>query len=381
MVTGAYFPEVSGASLQCRELLRALGDRVDAAVLTTSRLASNVPVEIDGVPVSRVPVRIGRRLSELAAAAALARGLLRLARRRSIVHFHGFSRKSLFLIPLARRLGKHTIVKLTSVGDDDPPSIRRQGRLHAWVHGSADLYIAVSPRQVELCVEAGIAAARVRLIPNGVDLARFRPSADEERATLRRALALPDAPVVLCVGHFSHDKQPQVLFDAWRRLGPPAGTLVFVGATRAHYEVDPALADRVRAAAAPFGRRVVFVERADEIEAYYRVADVFALPSRREGLPNALLEAMASGHACVASLLPGVTDTLIHDGVDGTLVPPGDVSALAQALDEVIADSATRRRLGEAARAHVAAHYDLRATAAAHLDLYEGFTAPSHRRR
>lgn len=98
---------------------------------------------------------------------------------------------------------------------------------------------------------------------------------------------------------------------------------------------------------------------------------MFALPSRREGLPNALLEAMASGAACVASRLPGVTDAMIDDGVSGRLVPPGDVDALAGALDALLGDAAKRARLGAAARKTVSARYSVAATAAAHLRAYE----------
>lgn len=380
MVTGAYPPEMSGAALQCRALLGALGDRVDAAVLTTTLLPNGAPTEVDGVPVHRVPVHVGSRGSEARAAAALAVGLVRLVRRRSIVHFHGFSRKSVLLLTLARALSKRRVVKLTSVGHDDPVSVREQGRVSALVYGSADVFVTVSPRQRELCLEAGVPSPRIRVIPNGVDLARFRPSGPERRRWLRRALSLPEtSPVTLFVGFFSDDKQPHVLFEAWRRLGTRAGTLVFVGATRSrYYEVDATLADRIRADAASFGNRVVFVERADAIEEYYGAADVFALPSRREGLPNALLEAMASGLGCVASHLPGVTDALIQDGVSGSLVPPGEPLALARALDALLADSTMRERFGAAARATVARGYDLETTAVAYLDLYQTLNRLGH---
>ena len=381
MVTGAYAPEMSGAALQCRALLGVLGERIDAAVLTTTLSSSRAPEVIDGVPVLRVPVHIGRRGSEMRAAAALALGLVRLARHRSIVHFHGFSRKSLLLMTLARAMCKRRVVKLTSVGHDDPLSVRAQGPLPASIYRSADVFVVVSPRQRELCHEAGIPAARIRMIPNGVNLQRFQPSGHEERVRLRRALSLPAAgPVILFVGFFSDDKQPHVLFDAWRRLGTRGGTLVFVGATRSHYyEIDATLADRLRAEAASFGNRVVFVERADTIEQYYGAADIFALPSRREGLPNALLEAMASGLGCIASHLPGVTDTLIEDGVSGTLVAPGEPSALARALDVLLADTAMRQRFGAAARATVARSYGIEATALAYLDLYGALNSPRPR--
>jgi glycosyltransferase involved in cell wall biosynthesis len=88
-----------------------------------------------------------------------------------------------------------------------------------------------------------------------------------------------------------------------------------------------------------------------------RAADVFALPSRREGLPVALLEAMACGLPCVASRLPGATDTVITHEQDGLLVPPGDAVALATALCRVLADPGLAAQLGRAARKTVTSRF------------------------
>jgi glycosyltransferase involved in cell wall biosynthesis len=82
----------------------------------------------------------------------------------------------------------------------------------------------------------------------------------------------------------------------------------------------------------------------------YRAADVFVLPSRREGLPVALMEAMSCGLPCVASLLPGATDTLIVDGVSGRLVPVGDVDAFSNAIAEMLRDPVRANAMGAAAR-------------------------------
>ena len=89
---------------------------------------------------------------------------------------------------------------------------------------------------------------------------------------------------------------------------------MIVGASQSdYYEIDPAMADRVRADAVRLGcaDRLQLVEHTSSIEQYYRAADIFVLPSKREGLPNALLEAMACGLPSIVSRLPGVTDSVI----------------------------------------------------------------------
>jgi glycosyltransferase involved in cell wall biosynthesis len=373
MVTGAYYPELSGAGLQCRQLVRALAGRVDFEVLTTSTSIRPVTPKVDGVPVHRVYVDVRNRRSTARAGAALGGAFLRVAHRIDIVHFHGFSRKSILLMALATALRKRRMVKLTSVGHDDPVAMCARGGAALHAYRRADLYVGVSPRQAELYRAAGLPPGRFVLIPNGVDVVRFRPAHDGEQRALRVELGLPvDLPLVLFVGFFSRDKQPHVLFDAWRRRPEPS-TLVFVGATRSpYYEVDTGLAEGVRSSAAQGGLddRLRLVERTDVVERYYRAADVFVLPSLREGLPNALLEAMASGLACVASRLPGVTDALIEDGRTGVLVPPGDATAVGESLAVLLADATLRRRLGTAARRSVEAGYTLERAAARHLEVY-----------
>src|SRR5206468_5038686 len=121
----------------------------------------------------------------------------------------------------------------------------------------------------------------------------------------------------------------------------------------------------IRSAAAEIGEtdRVLFVGPADDIEKYFRAADVFVLPSAREAHPVALLEAMACGLPCIATRLPGATDVIIDDGVSGRLCPADDEAAFAQALGEMLTDRAGARTLGARARETVAARYDIRHTA------------------
>lgn len=375
MVTGAYYPETTGGGLQCRQLVLALRDRATFSVLTTTADAVSREDVVDGIRVVRIAVTIGRIRATLAGALRVGRAFLGLRRRFQVVHLHGFSRKTILLIALARLWRRPIVLKLTSIGHDDPQAIEKKGRISAWAYGKADLYICVSPRQEALCRAAGLPPAKVRLIPNGVDTERFRPADDGERAALRRALGLPPSePIVLFVGFFSAEKQPHAAFEAWRKV-PGRSHLVYVGATAGrYYEIDPGLAPRIRAEAAQAGvaDRIHWVETTTEIERYVRAADVFVMPSSREGLPNALLEAMGAGLACIASRLPGVTDTIIEHGMNGVLVDPGDAASWTGALARLLGDPDYGQRLGERARKTIQERFSIERTAA---DVYEAYRA------
>ena len=138
------------------------------------------------------------------------------------------------------------------------------------------------------------------------------------------------------------------------------------------FELGGRLIDQLRATAqaSGFADRVVFVPPTNQVQDYFRAADMYVMPSIREGMPIALLEAMACGLACVASRLPGATDTMVEDGVSGRLVAPGDVDGFATAIGSLLADPATAARMGIAARRIVEDRYTMERVADMWLDAY-----------
>jgi glycosyltransferase involved in cell wall biosynthesis len=173
-------------------------------------------------------------------------------------------------------------------------------------------------------------------IPNGIDLTRFRPADAPERARARRELDLPaDRLIVLYCGTFQPLKGTPELVAVWQQLAPDDAMLVLVGEEAGGYRL-------------PFVPGLVVRPWQQDVAAYYRAADVFVLPSRAEGMSNALLEALASGLAVVATRV-GAAEALIRDREQGVLVAPGDVGGLTQALRQVLADQELRTRLQNAA--------------------------------
>lgn len=373
LVTGAYYPELSGAGLQSRALVRRLSDRVDFVVITTTADPSAcVAGKQDGIDVYRVLIDRANWLSKVIGAMRFVAAFLRVSHRFSIVQLHGFSQKSVLLIVLARLARKRVAIKLTSMGHDDAISMRRRGRI-AWAcYANADAYFAVSPGFAEGHAAAGLRRDRFRLMPNGVDVQRFRPAAAGERDMLRAALQIPASSVmVLFVGFFSREKRPDLLFQAWSKLD--SSVLVYVGATRStYYEIDQNLAAEIREEADRLGvaDRLRFLEPTHEIERLYRAADIFVLPSVREGMPNALLEAMASEVPCIATCIRGVTDVVIEDSVTGLLVRADDATSLEQALQRLIEDRTWAKRLGCGARRAVEMRYSLDQASDRYLNAY-----------
>jgi glycosyltransferase involved in cell wall biosynthesis len=383
LVTGAYFPEFSAGGLQARAIAHAIGGDVDFSVLTTatdSALASSDVV--DGILVSRVFIDVSERRSTIGEARRMLSVLLKRLPHLDVIHIQGFSAKNIVIMLAAKLAGRPVIQHLQTSRHDEPAAIRAQGRAAWWAFASADRYLSVSAGLTTAYLEGGLAADRIRQVPNGVDVDRFAPADAAQRLELRRRLGLPgDRPLVLFVGVIAPDKRPDVLFDAWLQLQADpttASTLVLVGATNPDlYELGDRLGDRLRSAASSsgFGDRVVFAPPTHDIQDYFRAADIYAMPSAREGSPIALLEAMSCALPCVASRLPGSTDDIIDNDRNGILVPSGDANAFAGALRSLLLDRNTAAALGARARETVLQRFSFQRIAEQWLAAYRDVLA------
>jgi glycosyltransferase involved in cell wall biosynthesis len=324
------------------------------------RLAASAGVARAAVPISREITP----LHDLVSLARLTRTLRRL--RPDLVDAHTL-KAALLAMAAARLAGVpvrvyhvHGLRHVTTAGV-------RRALLRACERITSSLATRV------LCVSRSVARAALAdgLIPPektavllggsiaGVDATgRFVPPADEgERRAARVALGLPaTARVIGFVGRLVRDKGVAELAGAWSVLRErhPDLRLVVVGAAE---RGDPLPAGVAEALAGD--RRVLLAGHDRETPRYYRAMDVLALPTWREGFPVVPLEAAAMGLPVVASDVPGCVDAVVRD-VTGTLVPPGDVPALAAALEAYLADPALRHRHGAAGRQRALRDYDPR---------------------
>jgi len=244
---------------------------------------------------------------------------------------------------------------------------RRAERKIAWLR-RADRFVALSAEIADEVASLGIPRERIVRIPNGVDTARFRPATAEERAAARARLGVrPDAPVVLHAGRLVPQKRPELLVRGFARAleRAPSAELVFCGRGRLEAEC------RREAGALGIADRVHFRGNVDDVAGAYRAADVLALVSAAEGMPNVVLEAMASGVPCLATPVGAVPD-LVRDGETGVLVRGDEAGAIADPLAALLLEPARRARLGAAARALAEKELGLEPVAARYADLYRG---------
>lgn len=181
---------------------------------------------------------------------------------------------------------------------------------------------------------------------NGVNTDYFRPPTDQERNEARRNLGIYDQrPLVGFVGRLTEDKGVSDLFNAVLEVRNSFDTaeLILVGGLD---QVSPLLVLDEEDSAKHWCQKVGKVE---DVRTYYWAMDIFCLPSLREGLPNANLEAAACGLPVVSTWATGCKDSVI-DGLTGRLVTPGSFTELSDTILELIMDKHGRRIMGAAGR-------------------------------
>ncbi len=198
---------------------------------------------------------------------------------------------------------------------------------------------------------------------SGVDATRFVPDA-VGRILIREKFGFSQSDVViLYLGRLAHDKGVRDLARAFAKITKPQVRLLMVGPDEDNMKSE--LMNLV----GEYQDRVHFVGFTNEPERFMAAADIFCLPSYREGFGNVIIEAAAVGIPAIGSDIYGLSDAIDHN-LSGLLFSPGDVDALAKQLNLLISDAELRTRLGKQARERALTKFNSDRVSQAWLDYY-----------
>lgn len=285
-------------------------------------------------------------------------------RRIDLVHCHGYRAAAVGVTAavLARRPAIITAHNLFPENASAPAKATLR-----FVAGAAKAVIAVSPSAERTLISAGVAAKKVRVIPNGVEI----PAVIECLDSVPGVELPPEARPIICIARLTEIKGVKYLIDAAAIIEAqvPGARIIIAGdgpdreALETHvYNVAPGL--------------VQFLGYREDVGELLKFAEVVVMPSLAEGAPLVLAEAMALGRPFVGTAVGGISDA-ITDGKNGLLVPPKDPMALANAVVSVLQNPELARILGRNARRYAEAELDVRVMVERTTEVYKAILGPA----
>jgi glycosyltransferase involved in cell wall biosynthesis len=276
-----------------------------------------------------------------------------------LVHTHN-PHALIYGAPAGRLAGAGVVHTKHGINPDRP---RRR-----WLRRAAgrlvDAYVVVSPALAAVVrSDRDIHPTRLSVVPNGIDPMVFAPSSAARSAARAGLNIADDAWVVGTVGRLAPEKDQALLVRAMLPLLGPQRHLVVVGDGPERV----ALHDVARSSG--LARYIHILGARDDVPTLLPAFDVFALPSRSEGLPLVLLEAMSTELVVVASSVGGIPDLVTH-GVTGFLMGAGECQSLTNQLSALLSDQKRSAEIGRAARRCVLEHHSLARMAAGYEALY-----------
>ncbi|MFT5105479.1 MAG: glycosyltransferase involved in cell wall biosynthesis [Verrucomicrobiales bacterium] len=366
--TRNYFPTLTGATERFRRYLPGLSAKgVDFYVITSLTDPALPEVEDTGLErIRRIPVE-GAGYTDME---ELLLSMLDELKRAApgTVQIFGFDPKLRPLVRRIRKFGHRVLLVRTMMPSFQPPLLSLRGirrTLRTRLDSASVDRITAGTTVMRDAFSLGSEGLRRKysIIPHGIDVQRFRPLDDEAgKARLRQELGLAtDAFTVLSVGSVMERKRTHLIVEAFQLLNAvePNSQLVIVGenkvrdtlAVDSHRDSFSRYCDRVSAAATKCSPgSVVFTGEVDNVEAYYQAADVFAFTSAVEGMPNAVIEAMASGLPCVVTPFSGLPKTEFGGQGREFILSSDQPSAISNEILQLISDRDRRSEIGSAAR-------------------------------
>lgn len=288
----------------------------------------------------------------------------------TVLHCHSISPLTEQILRLNRYLKIPALLKIATEGDIEHlqhtiqsdkknGSFRRKNYEHVnFIHLNANI-------KLEL-LNFDINAKKIFSIPNGVDTTRFSPVSENDKKKIKTELGFSEnRHLITFIGRLEERKRVIDLIDAWSKIEKhyPDHDLLIVGDGE-EKESCQKLCYRLN-----IQNRVIFQRATNSVESFLRISSLFVLPSRLEGLPNIMLEAMATAVPILASDISGINEAIEHQKT-GFLTPMQNVAALVESLHYVLQSPHLSKQWGHAARQKVLRNYCFNTIVPQFFELY-----------
>lgn len=365
MISHGYKPRIGGAERQLATIAPLLKTQgLDITILTRKLNGTASYEEIDGIPVYRLPSPGNKPLASLAFTISALKLIRRL--KPDIVHAHELISPATTGL-MAHFLNQVPLVFTLHLSGPDGDIHRMQRKFLGsfrldLFRKNATVFVVISKEIDEELASLGVLPAQRVFIPNGVDTNQFSDTSQSIKNSQRARLGIEsDVLLAVYIGRLVHVKRVDLLLSAWpfvRKRFPKAELMIIGSGPLEEYFKKQNISG------------IHFLGSQPDVSPFLRAADLFILPSDAEGLPVALLEAMSSKIACIATSVGGVPDVVEHKK-NGWLIPPNDLQSLQSAIVNLFEDGDLRSRMGFNGRQQIIENYSADQMASKLKNLYQ----------
>ncbi len=281
-----------------------------------------------------------------------------------IIHLFSINWTTFYTMLYSKILNKKIILSLTLNGHDDPYTIRKKKvyntfkrKIWLWQIKNADQILVNSQQLYNSFDLAGLNNEKVLIIPSSINTQKFKMLNEFDKKNLKEKLGISfnKKPIFLFVGALRKRKGADVLFDVYSLLAKDFDKAQFIIIGNTNTEEGKHFHKKFER---NFNKRSIkIIDYSDAIYEYMQIADYFIFPSRREGMPNALLEAMSCSLICLVNLIDDVTNKIINHKVNGFLIKNNNVQEYVKIIDEIEHDNKKKDLISSQSRITIEEQY------------------------
>jgi len=388
MLIDRFHPIIGGSEIQAQRISEQLIKKGIKVLVVTRRIQPEMKrfEYIGEIPVYRFSPCGLTRYANYLTAVKIMQFLAENEEKYDIIHVHSPGNLAAVAVIISKIYKKKCIIKIGAVGvikevqlegtrisltDKVLKKLFVVSTIRRYLLKKADIFVSVSSETSKELFEYRFKKNNIRLIPNSVDVNKFHTVSQEEKMRLRKDLHLPPNKFIATfVGRLVYRKGVDTLLRALKKILHDciAFYILIIGSGKNQIDsCEKELKDLV--AKNGLERWVKFTGNVTDVEKYLQASDIFILPSRREGLCNALLEAMACGLPVIATRISGNED-VVKDKENGKLISIDDVEELAHAVLSLINDKSTMIVFGKKSRQTIVDKFSLAVVTEKYYNLY-----------
>lgn len=365
-----YFPLFSGHAVYLQHLIKKL-NLLKCETVVLSGDFSYLPKydKIDGIEVFRIPFAHDERWWELKLSGRILKFLYKNRKNYNVLHINGILDFYGVITIFNRLFRKNTITQMVLFGSDDPITqinTYKLMRLRYIVLTALGYFTCISKRIEKSYLDAKLTPKKISYIKQGVDIEKFKPVKDKnEKEMIKIKLGLQDCPkIVIFIGAVVKRKGVDLLVRSWKKVqqNNPSVCLVILGQdsfndTDSNKIELNKFVENIKNEVYQNQLRVKFLGIKYNVNEYLKCADIFVLPSRKEGFGNVIIEAMASGLPAIVTYMDGVAKETIENGLNGYIVYNTD--QLSESINHLLSNGSLSKKMGLSGRIRAIQEFSL----------------------